>query len=48
MEREYSFVLKDRFIQISNKAVYAPQENNPKGEVHEDLGFFGYDKAQRN
>ena len=45
MEREYSFVLKDRFIQISNKAVYAPQEKNPKGEVHEDLGFFGYDKA---
>jgi len=47
MEREYSFVLKDRFIQISNKAVYAPQEKNPKGEVHEDLGFFGYDKAQK-
>jgi hypothetical protein len=47
MEREYSFVLKDRFIQTSNKAVYAPQEKNPKGEVHEDLGFFGYDKAQK-
>ena len=47
MEREYSFVLRDRFIQISNKAVYAPQEKNPKGEVHEDLGFFGYDKAQK-
>jgi hypothetical protein len=47
MEREYFFVLKDRFIQISNKAVYAPQEKNPKGEVHEDLGFFGYDKAQK-
>src|SRR5688572_32581352 len=45
MEREYAFVLKDRFIKISNKAVYAPQEKNPKGEVHEDLGFFGYDKA---
>jgi len=45
MEREYAFVLKDRFIQISNKAVYAPQEKNPKGDVHEDLGFFGYDKA---
>ena len=45
MEREYSFVLKNRFVQVSNKAVYAPQEKNPKGEVHEDLGFFGYDKA---
>ena len=47
MEREYAFVLKDRFIQVSNKAVYAPQEKNPKGEVHEDLGIFGYDKAQK-
>lgn len=47
MEREYAFVLNGRFIQISNKAVYAPQEKNPKGEVHEDLGFFGYDKAQK-
>jgi hypothetical protein len=27
--------------------LYAPQEKNPKGEVHEDLGFFGYDKAQK-
>jgi hypothetical protein len=25
MEREYAFVLKDRFIQISNRAVYPPQ-----------------------
>ena len=45
MEREYAFVLRNRFIQISNKAVYPPQEKNPKGELHEDLGFFGYDKA---
>jgi hypothetical protein len=45
MEREYAFVLRERFIQVSNKAVYPPQEKNPKGEIHEDLGFFGYDKA---
>ncbi|MCM3872300.1 MAG: hypothetical protein ND895_16585 [Pyrinomonadaceae bacterium] len=45
MEREYSLVLKNRFIQVSNKALYPPQEKNPKGEVHEDLGFFGYDRA---
>jgi hypothetical protein len=45
MEREYALVLRDRFIQVSNKAVYPPQKKNPKGENHEDLGFFGYDKA---
>jgi hypothetical protein len=45
MEREYAFVLKNRFVQVSNKAVYPPQEKNPKGETHEDLGFFGYDRG---
>jgi len=44
MERTYAFVLTDRFVQVSNKAVYPPQQKNPKGETHEDLGFFSYDK----
>ena len=43
MEREYIFVLKERFLRVSNKAIYSPQQKNPKGEVHEDLGFIGYD-----
>ena len=47
MEREYVFVLRDRFVRVSNKAVYPPQEKNPKGETHEDLGFIGYDRAQK-
>ena len=45
LEREYTFVLSNRFLQVSNKAVYPPQEKNPKGETHEDLGFLGYDRA---
>lgn len=45
MERTYAFVLRDRFVQVANKAVYPPQQKNPKGETHEDLGFFSYDKS---
>lgn len=45
MERTFAFVLRDRFVQVSNKAVYPPQKKNPQGETHEDLGFFGYDRA---
>src|SRR5687767_3787551 len=45
MEREYVFVLKERFLRVSNKAVYPPRQKNPKGEVHEDFGFIGYDRA---
>ncbi len=45
MEREYGFVLRDKFVQVSNRAVYSPQKKNPQGETHQDLGFFGYDRA---
>ena len=44
-EREYRLTLKDRFIHVSGKSTYPPQEKNPQGEVHEDVGFISYDKA---
>ena len=46
-EREYSFVLNEHFIQILNRSTYPPQEKNPKGEKHEDIGFFSYDKSAK-
>lgn len=46
-ERHYEFVLRDKFLQLKNKSVYAAQEKNPKGDVHEDLGMYSYDR-QRN
>jgi hypothetical protein len=46
-ERTYAFVLNNRFIQINNKSVYPPQKKNPKGETHEDIGFFSYDRAAK-
>jgi hypothetical protein len=45
--RTYAYILKERFIQVTSKSVYPPQEKNPKGETHEDLGFFSYDKAAK-
>lgn len=44
-EREYRFTLRDRFIQVDGKSTYPPQEKNPKGEVHEEVGFMSYDRA---
>jgi hypothetical protein len=46
-EREYVFVMNNRFIHVLNKSIYPPQEKNPKGETHEDAGFFSYDKAAK-
>ena len=46
-EREYQFVLQDKFLEVRNKSVYEPQESNPKGEVHEDWGLFSYDAGRK-
>ncbi len=46
-ERTYEFVLNGKFLRGSNKTVYPPQKQNPKGETHEDIGFFSYDRQQK-
>ncbi len=47
VEREYRFALNGAFLEVKNKATYAPQDKNPKGEVHEDLGLISYDKMRK-
>jgi hypothetical protein len=37
--RTYEFVLGNKFLSVRNKSSYPPQDKNPKGEVHEDLGI---------
>lgn len=32
---------------MKTKAVFEPQEKNPKGEVHEDWGLFSYDQSRK-
>jgi hypothetical protein len=44
--RSYQFVLNKKYIEIKNKSTYPPTEKNPKGEVHEDWGYFSYDKIR--
>jgi hypothetical protein len=46
-ERTYGFVLNDRFLQVRNKSTYPPQEKNKSGEIHQDMGMIGYDKARK-
>jgi hypothetical protein len=47
VKREYRFVLRDRFLEGRTIATYPPQEKNPKGEVHEDLAYFSYDRSAK-
>lgn len=47
VERTYEFILNGRFLQVKNKSIYLPQDQNPKGEVHEDIGLISYDKGRK-
>ena len=47
VEREYRFVLNDKFLHVQNKSTYDPQPKNPKGEVHEDWGMISFDKGRK-
>lgn len=47
LTREYRAVLRDRFIEETNRSVYPAQEKNPKGEIHEHRSFFSFDNARK-
>ncbi len=47
VERSYQQILNGKFIQINHKSIYAPQEKNPKGETHEDIGYLSYDRGRK-
>jgi hypothetical protein len=47
VERQYERVLGSNFIQVRNRSIYPPQDKNPKGETHEDIGFFSFDSARK-
>ncbi len=44
--RVYRSIVADRFIEVRNTSTYEPQELNPDGEVHEELGIFSHDDAR--
>ena len=45
-ERSYVLTLADQFIKIQDRSVYEPQETNPEGEVHEELGLISFDRGR--
>jgi hypothetical protein len=47
VRREYTRALNTRFVRVHNRSEYPAQPKNPKGEIHEDEGFFSFDKARK-
>lgn len=46
-QRSYKFILNGKFIEIRNQSVYPKQPQNPKGEVHQDIGYISFDKMRK-
>jgi len=47
VDRQYERILGAKFIQVRNRSRYPPQEKNPKGETHEDIGFLSADSVRK-
>ncbi|MBS4027828.1 MAG: FABP family protein [Ignavibacteriales bacterium] len=43
--RSYQFILNKNFIEIKSQTKYKPTDKHPEGELHEDIGYFSYDKG---
>lgn len=43
----YTFILNGQFLKMETRSEFKPQEKNPKGEIHEDLGIFSYDGSRK-
>lgn len=47
VRRHYRLALREHFIEVHNASTYPPQEKNPKGEAHEDVGYISYDRSRK-
>jgi len=47
IEREYQFVLDNKYLNVQSRSVYDPQPNNQKGEIHEEWGMISFDKSRK-
>ncbi|HEQ98291.1 MAG TPA: hypothetical protein ENO22_03005 [candidate division Zixibacteria bacterium] len=46
VDADFEFVLNDQFLRAKSKSVFEPQEKNPDGEIHEDIGYISYDRSR--
>jgi hypothetical protein len=47
VERQYDRVLGGRFIKAKNRVAYPATEKAPKGELHEDEGWYSFDRSRK-
>ena len=45
-ERHIDSFLEGKYLRAKGRSVYPRQEKNPKGEIHEELDMWSYDRAR--
>ena len=43
VETSFRFIYDETYLEVRNRGVFEPQERNPEGEVHLDVGYISYD-----
>jgi hypothetical protein len=46
-DRTYEYTLRGKYLLATSRTVFPPQPKNPKGETHEDVGYFSYDRSRK-
>lgn len=47
ISRRYQFIFKEKFLRMTSRSEFKPQEKNPEGEIHEDIGFLSFDQSRK-
>lgn len=47
VESNFEFILNGNFLKVSGRAVYPPQEKNPKGQTYEGFDLISYDRIRQ-
>jgi hypothetical protein len=47
VRRTYSWALRGTFVEVRSASSYPPQDANPDGEEHEEIGYFSFDRSRQ-
>ena len=43
VETGFRFIYDETYLEVRSRGIFEPQERNPEGEVHQDVGYISYD-----
>lgn len=44
---EYSWLMNKQYIKVKHHSEFEPTDQNPEGEIHDDMGIISFDKSRK-